>query len=58
MSKRTYYLIIGLGIVSILTGVYSAIRTGDLSASIFGVVIGLSLIGTVVMERQRKDKAE
>ena len=56
MGKQTEYLLIGIGIASILAGVYGAFQTGEFMESASGIFIGVALIGTVVVERNRKDK--
>lgn len=53
MTKRTVYLIIGIGIASILAGIYEAIKSGEWMDSISGVVIGVALIGTAMIERKK-----
>lgn len=58
MKKQTAYLIIGIGIASVLAGIYSGYRMGDYFESISGIVIGVALIGTVLIERSRKEKEE
>ena len=58
MRKQTEYLIIGIGIASILAGIYAGVRTGELMDSLSGVLIGIALIGTVIIERNRKRKSE
>lgn len=58
MRKQTGYLIIGIGIASILAGIYGAVRSGELMDSASGILIGAALIGTVIIERNRKDKSE
>ncbi len=58
MRKQTEYLVIGIGIASILAGLYGAIRSGELIDSLSGVMIGLALIGTAIIERNKKDKSE
>jgi uncharacterized ion transporter superfamily protein YfcC len=58
MKKRTAYLIIGIGSLSILTGIYKVVRSGEWLDSLFGVFIGLSLIVAVVYERNRQDKKD
>jgi hypothetical protein len=58
MKKQTASLIIGIGIASILAGFYAAFRTGEIMESVSGVVIGVALIGTVIIERNKKDKTE
>ena len=58
MKKQTASLIIGIGIASILAGAYSAYRTGEIMESVSGVMIGIALIGTVIIERNKKDKTE
>jgi len=46
MRKQTEYLVIGIGIASILAGIYGGYRTGELMDSLSGVLIGVALIGT------------
>jgi hypothetical protein len=58
MKKQTAALIIGIGIVSILTGIYGGFRSGELIDSLSGVFIGVALIGTPLIERNKKDKTE
>jgi hypothetical protein len=58
MKKQTASLIIGIGIASILAGIYEAVRSGELIDSLSGVFIGIALIGTVIFERNKKDKNE
>lgn len=58
MKKQTEYLVIGIGIASILAGIYGAIRSGELIDSLSGVLIGIALIGTVIIERNRNTKSE
>jgi uncharacterized sodium:solute symporter family permease YidK len=58
MRKQTAYLVIGIGIASILAGIYGGIRTGELMDSLSGVFIGVALIGTIIIERNRKNKSE
>ena len=55
MNKRTECLIFGIAIASILAGIYGAIRTGEIMESLSGVFIGVALIGTVNIERNRKN---
>ncbi|MCR9132767.1 MAG: hypothetical protein NXI08_09345 [bacterium] len=58
MDNQTAYLIIGIGIASILAGVYTAYRTGEIIESVSGVIIGVALIGTVIIDRNKMDKTE
>ncbi|WP_164721410.1 hypothetical protein [Maribacter sp. MJ134] len=58
MRKQTEYLIIGIGIASILAGIYGAVRTGELIDSLSGVLIGVALIGTIIIERNKKSKSK
>jgi len=58
MKRQTSYLIIGIGIASILAGIYEAVRSGELMDSLSGVLIGVALIGTVIIERNKKSKTE
>lgn len=56
MKKQTASLIIGIGITSILAGIYGAVRSRELTDALSGVFIGVALIGTVIIERNKKDK--
>ena len=58
MRKQTEYLAIGIGIASILFAIYGVIRGGELIDASSGVLIGAALIGTVLIERNRKNKSE
>jgi len=58
MKKQTASIIIGIGIVSILAGVFGAVRSGEVMDALSSVFIGVVLIGTVLIERNKKDKAE
>ncbi|MDO6761810.1 hypothetical protein Q4566_16500 [Tamlana sp. 2_MG-2023] len=58
MRKQTEYLVIGIGIVSILAGIYGGVRTGELMDSVSGVLIGITLIGAIIIERNRKSKSK
>jgi hypothetical protein len=58
LNKQTGSLIIGIGIASILAGIYGGVRSGELFDSLSGVFIGVALIGTVIIERNKKDKTE
>tara|TARA_R110000868_G_C10639162_1_gene743977 strand:+ start:335 stop:511 length:177 start_codon:yes stop_codon:yes gene_type:complete len=58
MEKRTEYLIFGIAMASILAGIYGAVRTGELMESLSGILIGAALIGTVIIERNKKNKTE
>ncbi|WP_162628017.1 hypothetical protein [Arcticibacterium luteifluviistationis] len=54
MKKQTASLIIAIGIVSILAGIYGAVRSGEMIDALSGVFIGVALIGTVIFERNKK----
>lgn len=54
MRKQTEYLVIGIGVASILAGIYEAYRTGELMDSLSGVLIGAALIETIILERNKK----
>jgi len=49
MNKSTKYLVIGIGILSILSGVYSIFSNGEMFDIIIGITIGASLIGSVFL---------
>lgn len=56
MRKKTESIIIGIGIASILAGIYAGVSSGELIDSLSGVFIGVALIGTLIIERNNKDK--
>ncbi|MEQ9265818.1 MAG: hypothetical protein RLN81_11390 [Balneolaceae bacterium] len=58
MRKQTGYLVIGIGIASILAGIYGGVRSGELMDSVSGIIIGVALIGTVIIEQNKKDNSE
>lgn len=58
MKKQTASIIIGIGIVSILAGVFGAVRSGEVMDALSSVFIGVTLIGTVLIERNKKEKVE
>ncbi|WP_198440156.1 hypothetical protein [Pareuzebyella sediminis] len=58
MKKQTGYLLIAIGIASMLAGIYGAVQSGELMDSLSGVLIGAALIVTVIFERNKKDKNE
>jgi hypothetical protein len=45
-------------LASILAGVYGAVRSGEFMDSVSGVLIGVALIGTVIIEQNKKGKSE
>lgn len=51
MKKSTKKLIIGIGILSILSGIYTIFYNGDTSEIMFGFFIGASLIGSVYFDK-------
>ncbi len=58
MGKQTVYLVIGIGIVSILAGIYEAVGSGELLDSLFGILIGVALIGTILIEKHKQNNSE
>ena len=58
MKKQTGYLIIGFGIASILAGIYEGVRSQELMDSLSGVLIGVALIVTVIIERNKNSQPE
>jgi hypothetical protein len=58
MRKQTAYLIIGIGIASILAGIYLGVKSEELIDALSGIIIGISLIGTVMIERNSKKESE
>lgn len=53
MEKSTQSIVIGLGIASILFAVLGVIRGGETIDAIIGITIGASLIGTILIERNK-----
>lgn len=58
MRKQTGYLVIGIGIASILAGIYGTARSGAIMDSASGILIGVALIGTVLIKWNKKAKSE
>ncbi|MGR3810281.1 hypothetical protein [Jiulongibacter sp. NS-SX5] len=58
MSKNTISLLIGIGIASILAGVYAAYRSGEFMDAVSGIFIGISLIGTVLIEKNKTSQGK
>lgn len=56
MSKNLKYFIIGIGIASILFAVYGIIRGGKFIDALGGIIIGTSLIGSVIYENNKSKK--
>lgn len=57
MSKSIRNLIIVIGSLSILSGVYQIYRGSEFSAYFMGIFLGITLIGTVILARnERADK--
>ena len=55
MSKSLEYFIIGLGLASVLFALYGIIIRGDeFLDALGGIVIGASLVGTVLINRNKK----
>lgn len=59
MSKSLEYFIIGLGLASVLFALYGVvIREDEFLDALGGIVIGASLVGTVIINRNQKKKEE
>jgi multisubunit Na+/H+ antiporter MnhF subunit len=56
MSKSSMNIIIGIGVLSILFSIYGIISGRELSDTLFGIVIGVSLIGTALIENNKSKK--
>lgn len=41
-----------------LAGVYTAYRTREIMESVSGIIFGIALIGTVIIDRNKKDKTD
>ena len=54
MKKSTKILIIGIGILSILSGIYSIFNEGEMFDILIGLFIGASLIGSVYFDQYGK----
>jgi len=54
MKKSTKNLIIGIGVLSILSGIYSIINNGEMFDIFIGIFIGASLIGSVYFDQLGK----
>lgn len=58
MKNQTASFLIGIGIASILAGIYAGFRSGEVLDSLNGVLIGVVLIGTVVFERNKQNQSK
>lgn len=58
MNKSTRNLIIGIGILSILAGIYSMIIKREMFDIIMAIVIGASLIGSAYIDFSSKKNKE
>ena len=58
MSKTSRYIIIGIGIASILFAIYGTLKGGELIDAVGGIVIGAALVGTVLIEQNKNKKAQ
>lgn len=56
MQKSTRYVIIGIGIISILSGIYSYFTEGELFAVLSAFFIGASLIWSVFFDQKGKQQ--
>ena len=56
MNKQAAYIVIGLGIASILFALYGMIRGNSFTDALSGIIIGTALIGTVIIQRNKKTK--
>ncbi len=56
MNKQAEYIVLGLGIASILFALYGMIRGNLLTDVLSGIIIGTALIGTVIIQRNKKTK--
>ncbi|SMG36105.1 hypothetical protein SAMN05661096_02406 [Marivirga sericea] len=54
MDKKTRYLLILIGFLSVATGIYGAFKTGEIIDSFSGVIIGLSIVVIALIERNKK----
>ncbi|MCB0802472.1 MAG: hypothetical protein HND54_07345 [Bacteroidetes bacterium] len=54
MSKSLVRFIIGLGIISIAFALYGVYKGGKFMDAISGIFIGVSLIGVVLIEQNKK----
>lgn len=53
MSKNLKNFIIGIGIASILFAIYGVIKGGDFVDALGGIIIGASLIGSIIYENSK-----
>ena len=56
MEKSTRNLIIGIGTLSILSGIYGIIIKDDMFNIISAIFIGASLIGSIYFDQYSKSK--
>ena len=57
MTKSVKRLIVAIGTLSIISGIYLAINGSDFSEYFSGIFIGVTLIGSVLFYKE-KDNAE
>jgi len=55
MKKSTRKIIIGIGTLSILSGIYGILSKGELYEIIFAFFIGSSLIGATYFDKKSPD---
>jgi hypothetical protein len=58
MKKQTTSFIIGIGVVSVLAGIYAGIRAETFTEAVSGVFIGVALIGTALIERSKTEEGD
>ncbi|MDO6471316.1 hypothetical protein [Maribacter sp. 1_MG-2023] len=57
MNKSTRTVIIIIGTLSILAGIYGFITNADSTATYSGIFIGIALIGSVIINQKGLDKS-
>lgn len=52
MNKSTKTVLVVIGLLSLLAGIFEYLNNDDPTRSLFGVFIGVSIIGTVFMMKK------
>ena len=56
MNKQAEYIVLGIAIASILVALYGMYRGDTFMDALGGIIIGTALIGTVIIQRNKKTK--
>ncbi len=56
MKKVTYYVLMGIGALAIITGIYQMFTGKNLSIYYYSILIGIVLMGTTYFNHHQKNK--